>query len=107
MSHVVMVAKFTVKPDTREAATEALTRCVEASQQEPGVLRYTLHVDSTDPNTFVLIELYRDAEALQAHRTTPHLKALLADTRDLLASPLDVLALTPVGVGDPVKGVLV
>ncbi len=43
-----------------------------ASRQEPGCINYVTHVLDTDPNTVVIYEQYKDAEALEAHRGSGH-----------------------------------
>jgi len=48
---------------------EELTR---ASRQEPGCVTYIPHWVESDPSTLLIYEQYRDQEALEAHRGTPH-----------------------------------
>ncbi|AFL86663.1 hypothetical protein Terro_0314 [Terriglobus roseus DSM 18391] len=43
-----------------------------ASRQEPGCGNYVAHTVESDPDTVVIYEQYRDAEALEAHRSSPH-----------------------------------
>jgi quinol monooxygenase YgiN len=43
-----------------------------ASRQEPGCANYVAHTVESDPDTVVIYEQYRDAEALEAHRSSPH-----------------------------------
>jgi len=43
-----------------------------ASRQEPGCVNYVAHTVESDPDTVVIYEQYRDAEALEAHRSSPH-----------------------------------
>jgi autoinducer 2-degrading protein len=41
-------------------------------RDEPGCLRFDVCSDGADENRFVLYELYVDADAFAAHKTTPH-----------------------------------
>ncbi len=56
---------------------------LKPSRAEPGNLRYDLWQDQSDPNRFVLDELYADADAVAAHRATPHFQNYLSQIGDL------------------------
>ena len=43
-----------------------------ASRQEPGCVNYVTHYVESEPNTVLLYEQYRDAEALELHRGSQH-----------------------------------
>lgn len=82
----------------REAELEALLRgMVVASRAEPGALRYDLWQDADAPGRFVVDELYRDDDAVAAHRATPHFGdyatriADLADRAVIVGRPVDVV----------------
>ncbi len=49
-----------------------LQNLVSASRGEPGCVTYIAHFAEADQNTVVIYEQYRDAEALEAHRASPH-----------------------------------
>lgn len=51
---------------------KALEQLTLASRQEPGCVTYTPHVVESEPDTVVIYEQYRDADALEAHRLSPH-----------------------------------
>ena len=61
-----------VKPDAVEAFRTATLANAAASVQETGVLRFDVFQDQDDPTRFVLIEVYRSADAHAAHRNTAH-----------------------------------
>jgi len=42
------------------------------SRQEPGVVRFDVIQQVDDPSRFVFFELYRDEQAIEAHRGTAH-----------------------------------
>jgi autoinducer 2-degrading protein len=44
----------------------------QASLEEPGVLRFDVIQDEADAGHFLLVEVYRDAEAALAHKETEH-----------------------------------
>ena len=51
------------------------------------LFNYDLMRDADDPNHFLLYEVYRDAEALDAHRNAPHFKTWDALTAPWMAEP--------------------
>ena len=61
-----------VKPEFREAFIDATLENGRGAIQEPGNLRFDVLQQADDPNRFVLYEVYRDAEAANAHKQTPH-----------------------------------
>jgi quinol monooxygenase YgiN len=62
------VVKFKVKAGAN-AAFEKLFHEVEASvrENEPGNVQYDLYTMAQDPQTYVVIEHYKDAAAIRAH----------------------------------------
>lgn len=67
-----------------------------ASRQESGCVSYIAHVVESDPNTVVIYEQYRDADALEAHRASGHFEqyatnGLYRKMRDRLVETLQVI----------------
>jgi (4S)-4-hydroxy-5-phosphonooxypentane-2,3-dione isomerase len=68
-----LVAQMEVRPGRREEFLAGMAANAEASvRDEPGCLRFDLCSVDGDENRFLLYELYADAEAFAAHKTTPH-----------------------------------
>jgi quinol monooxygenase YgiN len=42
------------------------------SRREPGCLMYVVHRHQTEPGRFLIYEQYKDRQALEAHRASPH-----------------------------------
>ncbi len=97
----VVVASFTVKPESVEAVRSACEKAVAEVHDEPGCELYSLHQTG---NTFVFIEQWADAEALQAHGAAPAFKALFGAIGEHLDGAPDVKMLEPIPAGDPAKG---
>ncbi|HET6893493.1 MAG TPA: putative quinol monooxygenase, partial [Pyrinomonadaceae bacterium] len=45
------------------------------TRAEPGNLRYDLYQSSVNKNLFMRFEIWRNPQALEDHKQTPHLKA--------------------------------
>lgn len=56
-----------------ERAFGELSKQVRAN--EPGNIAYQLCRSRTEPNTYKVLELYRDEDALKAHGASEHFKA--------------------------------
>jgi quinol monooxygenase YgiN len=68
-----LVVQVDVLPERRAEFLAAIAANAEASvRDEPGCLRFDVCSDESDPHRFVFYELYRDAEAFEAHRAAPH-----------------------------------
>jgi len=61
-------------PEDRADITEILRQLAAASRQEPGCVSYIPHQIEGDPDTVLIYEQYRDAQALAAHSESPHFK---------------------------------
>ena len=56
-----------------------------AAVKEPGCRVFNIAVSSKDPNHVLLFEVYDNAAALDAHRTTDHFKKYQAATANMVA----------------------
>jgi len=92
MIHVVAV--ITAKPGQREAMLREFRANCAAVRAEDGCIEYGPAVDAEGmgsfqtrfgPDTFVVIEKWRDAVALKAHAAAPHMQAYGAKVKDLIA----------------------
>ena len=76
-----------VKPECVEAFTEATRLNARLSLLEPGVLCFDVLQQQDDPTRFVLVEVYRDAEAAAAHKETPHYPVWRDAVAPMMAEP--------------------
>ena len=68
-----LVVQMEVRPGRREEFLAGMAANAEASvRDEPGCLRFDICAVDGDEHRFVLYELYADAGAFAAHKTTPH-----------------------------------
>jgi autoinducer 2-degrading protein len=58
-----------------------------ASLTEPGVLRFDVIQDQADPDHVVLTEVYRDGDAADAHKQTPHYAVWRDAVAGMMAEP--------------------
>ncbi len=103
MIHVVAI--ITAKPGMRETVLEAFCANIPAVVAEDGCIEYGPAIDAEGlgsfqtkfgPDSFVVIEKWRDTQALKAHAAAPHMAAYAAKVKDLLAGRV-VHVLAPAG----------
>ena len=76
-----------VKPDCVEAFKQATRLNARWSLLELGVLRFDVLQQQDDPTRFVLVEIYRDAEAAAAHKATDHYPVWRDAVAPMMAEP--------------------
>ncbi|QKK17045.1 putative quinol monooxygenase [Rhizobium indicum] len=73
-----ITAVLTALPGKAAALRSLLVGMAPLCRAEPGNLRWDVWRDQAVPERYVLDELYRDGEAVEAHRRTPHYQDYLA-----------------------------
>src|SRR5262245_38012457 len=72
MSLLVVHVHVHVKPEAVEAFKKASLENAKASVQEPGIARFDVVQQADDPTRFVLVEVYKTADAPAKHKETAH-----------------------------------
>ena len=76
-----------VKPDQVEAFSQATIENARNSVREPGIARFDVIRQADDPTRFVLVEVYRTADAPARHKETAHYQAWRDAVTDMMAEP--------------------
>ena len=76
-----------VKSDSVEAFIEATIANASNSVMEPGVARFDVIQQADDPTKFILVEVYKSAEASAAHKETPHYLRWRDMVAEMMAEP--------------------
>ena len=77
----IVLVHVHVKPEFVEAFQQASIQNARDSVKEPGIARFDVIQQADDPTRFILVEIYRSAEANAAHKGTAH----YAEWRDTVA----------------------
>ena len=85
---IVIVATMTAKPESVDTVRDACKKAVEAVHGEPGCDLYSLHEAD---GTFVFVEQWADADALQAHSGAPAVASLFGTIGGIIDSSAAVL----------------
>ena len=75
---IVLNVTYKCKPDMREEFLEAImTEGLDvASRSEEGNIKYDYYIPTDDNDELLLVEKWKDAEALAEHGKEPHFKRL-------------------------------
>ena len=81
----VNLVELDIVPAELPKYLDAIKENAAASVKEPGCREFNIIVSSKDPNHVLLFEVYDNAAALDAHRTTDHFKKYQATTANMVA----------------------
>jgi len=88
---IFIVAKLPVRPEYADRWIELNRAFTEATQAEPGNLWFEWSRSVDDPNEFVLIEAFRDAEAGAQHVNSEHFKRAMTELPEMLTRTPDII----------------
>jgi quinol monooxygenase YgiN len=82
------VVKFKIKAGKNADFEKAMAKIQAALvTSEPGNIYYDLYLPAVDSQTYVLIEHYKNADAVTAHGKDPNTRQMFTDIKDLLDGP--------------------
>ncbi|WBF44205.1 (4S)-4-hydroxy-5-phosphonooxypentane-2,3-dione isomerase [Serratia rubidaea] len=84
--HVTLV-EINVKPDKVEEFIEVFRANHLGAIAEPGNLRFDVLQDETIATRFYIYEAYRDQQAVDAHKQTPHYLQCVERLETLMTGP--------------------
>lgn len=76
-----------VKPEFVDAFRAATIENVRNSINEPGIARFDVIQQAEDATRFVLVEVYRNADAPARHKETAHYATWRDTVADMMAEP--------------------
>jgi quinol monooxygenase YgiN len=82
-TRVKIVGILTALPGKAEELQALVLDLQAASRAETGNLRWDIWLDESDPDRFVLDELYASRDAAAAHLATQHFKNYVGKVKDL------------------------
>ena len=75
------------RPESADAFALSSIENARHSVEEPGVVRFDVIRQRDDPTRFVLVEIYRDADAPAQHKATAHYAAWRDAVEPMMAEP--------------------
>ena len=86
-SYLAVIVYVHVLPGSVEAFRVASLANAAASIHEPGVVRFDVMEEISDPTRFVLFEVYRGQEGAAAHKQTAHYQVWREAVAPMMAEP--------------------
>ncbi len=93
---LIVHVDIAVLPDRVADFLAATVANATASVREPGVVRFDVVTDRSDPTHVVLVEVYRDASAPAAHKQTAHYGIWRDTVAEMMARPRTSVSFAPV-----------
>jgi len=86
-----MIARMAVLPKNAAAYEELLTHVAEMTlKHEPGVAYYAWAKSVEEPHVYVVVEVYRDAQAHAAHMASEWVRQSIPVSRSLVEGKFDI-----------------
>jgi quinol monooxygenase YgiN len=84
MSRIILVTEFEVRAKDMELfVAAAREQAIASHHSEPGCESFEVATDHEEADHGVLIEVYQDEAAVQAHRETPHFATFFEAIKDI------------------------
>jgi len=83
----IVLVHVNVKPEFMEAFKLASIENASHSVKETGIARFDVIQQTEDPTKFILVEVYKTAEAPAAHKETAHYACWRDTVAEMMAEP--------------------
>jgi quinol monooxygenase YgiN len=83
----IVLVHVHIKPEFVEAFKQASIENASNSVKEAGIARFDVIQQADDPTRFILVEVYKTAEAPAAHKETEHYAKWRDAVADMMAEP--------------------
>ena len=83
----IVLVHVHVKPEFVEAFKQASIENASNSVKEDGIARFDVIQQNDDPTRFILVEVYKTAEASAAHKETAHYAKWRDAVADMMETP--------------------
>ena len=83
----IVLVHVHVEPEFVEVFKQASVENASSSVKEPGITRFDVIQQTDDPTRFILVEIYKSAEAQAAHKETVHYAKWRDTVAEMMAEP--------------------
>jgi quinol monooxygenase YgiN len=92
--NISVIVILTCQADTDETLQIELKKLIKASLSEEGCLSYEIYECNEQKGQYIIIELWKNEEALNKHQESPHYKYFVHIAPALLTCPVEIKTLT-------------
>lgn len=89
---IIIHAEMKVNNELEAEFLASVKELIEASRAEQGNESYKLLKDMEQDNTYLMVEQWKDQEAVSSHNASPHFQDFVAKAPKYLTAPLNVQA---------------
>ena len=100
---IVRIIDVKVNEQSIEDSKQITVQNRGGSIQEPGVLRFDVLQSDSDPQHFILYEVYRDEQATLDHKETDHYRRWREAAEPMMARKRESISCTPIVPVDPAE----
>jgi quinol monooxygenase YgiN len=93
-----VVSYVEVTPAKKEATAALLRQLADDSRKDPGALRFEVLQRTAPSNQFMILEIWKDQQALDAHGAAAHTKQFRDKIAPMLIAPIDDRFFLPIAV---------
>jgi quinol monooxygenase YgiN len=87
---IIIHAHFQINPEKEQEFLEEMHSLVKASRAEEGNISYHLMKDTENQQSYTMVEIWKDANAVEAHNTSGHFTSFAGRAPEYMAAPIDV-----------------
>jgi len=96
---ILIVVKNPVRPEFADEWPSLVAEFTAATRAEPGNISFDWYRSPENPNEWLLVEVFRDGEAGQAHVQSAHFQAATKGLRSWLAAIPEIIHIEGEGDG--------
>lgn len=78
MHELKIIAAIIVKPEYKNELLPIFEKTVNESRKEIGCVSYELHQDIKNPLKYIIIEIWKNQEAIDIHNASKHFQSFVA-----------------------------
>jgi quinol monooxygenase YgiN len=102
--HAYVVSYVEAVPAAANQAADMLRRLAEQSRKDPGSVRFEVLQRIGYPDQFVVLEVWEDVKAQEAHGAAAHTQSFREKVKPLLRAPYDERPHIPLSIGSAAAG---
>ena len=87
MARIIIFTRLRAKPGRRDALSAALDELARSTRAEPGCEVFAVHAARDEPDVILGYEVFRDEDAVTAHRATDAVAIARERLDELLVEP--------------------
>ncbi|MFK8793182.1 putative quinol monooxygenase [Planococcus plakortidis] len=87
---MIIHAHLQVKPDQKQAFLNESKILIDASRQERGNVLYDLMKSVEKDGHFTMVEVWEDAQAIEAHNASKHFTAFSKKAAGFMSAPMEL-----------------